>query len=74
MSRKQKKTKIKYDPEIMNSILNQPGVKEKVDELTPDELRQFKNLLVTNGTYNRHVIARQKKMVRDMWNAPGVRN
>jgi hypothetical protein len=68
MSRKQKKTKLSYDPAIMDELLSQPGVKEKVDELTPDELRTFKLMLVRNGHYQRLVSARQKRLLRSMIN------
>lgn len=66
MSRKQKKPKPGYDPAIMDEILNQPKVKEMVAELTPDELKQFKLLLVQNGMYGKHVRMKQNKLLRSL--------
>ena len=66
MARKQKNRKLSYDPVLMDEILNQDGVKEQVDALTPNELKEFKLLLVHNGTYGRHVRRRQRVLLRNL--------
>lgn len=67
MSRKQKK--FKFDPILMDEILNQPDVKELVAALEPDELKEFKLLLVRNGVYGRHVRRKQKAFIDNALNS-----
>lgn len=58
--------KADYDPEIMAQLLAEPGVIEKVAQMTPDEQDLFKVLLVNAGTYKRYVYEQQKKQIREM--------
>lgn len=62
------KRKPKYSPVIMNELLNEPTVKEKVDQMTPDEVKMFKDFLVTQGTYARYVLHKQRQALIDAWN------
>jgi hypothetical protein len=43
------------DETIMNELLEQPGIKENVEKMTPAELDYFKTLLVCNGIYAQYV-------------------
>lgn len=52
----------------MNELLNEPTVKEKVDQMTPDEVKMFKDFLVTQGTYARYVLHKQRQALIDAWN------
>lgn len=53
------KHKSKVDPKIMAELLAEPGVKEKVEKLTPGELALFKKLLVSQGIYSQY--AKERK-------------
>lgn len=55
------KSKPRYDPKIMKELLDEPTVKEKVAQMSPDETEMFKSLLVSQGTYARYVLERNKK-------------
>lgn len=59
MPNKQKRPE--YDPKIMDELLNKPTVKEKVAQMSPDEIEMFKSLLVSQGTYARYVLERNKE-------------
>lgn len=63
-----KQKKLKYDPKVMDELLSAPGVKVQADQLTPDELEMFKSLLVSQGTYARYVLEKQKQALKDAWN------
>ena len=49
----------KVNPEILQRLLSEPGVKEFVTRMTPGELELYKNLLVSQGIYAQY--ARGKK-------------
>lgn len=49
------------DPVIMQDLLDSPGVKENVAQMTPEMLAYFKELLVSQGIYARFVIERKSK-------------
>ena len=49
-----------YDQEIMNELLNQPGVKENVEKMKPEVLEWYKELLVGEGIYAKYVKERNK--------------
>lgn len=51
----------KYDPKIMAELLDQPDVKEQVDQMQPEMLEWFKELLVSQGIYSRYVKERRKR-------------
>ena len=43
------------DPGIMQELLDSPGVKENVAQMSPQVLAYFKELLVKQGVYARFV-------------------
>jgi Zn-dependent oligopeptidase len=57
---------IKVDETIMAELLEQPGIKEQVDQMTPEMLEWFKELLVSQGVYARFVSERQNQQVKQM--------
>ena len=50
----------KIDPEIMDELLNTPEVKPLVQDMTPETLAWYKDMLVSMGIYNRYVEERKK--------------
>ena len=50
-----------YDETIMSELLKQQKVRNKVLKMTPDELKLFKELLVTTGIYTQYCLQRGKK-------------
>ena len=46
--------KTKVDEKIMAELLEQPGVKENVAQMTAAELAMFRDLLVRGGIYARY--------------------
>lgn len=46
----------KYDPEIMQELLDKVGA--RVKQMTPKELEYYKELLVSEGIYARYVLDR----------------
>ena len=51
---KRKKRQVKVNPEIMQALLDEPGVKEHVERMTQDELELYKKLLVSQGIYSQY--------------------
>lgn len=49
------------DDEIMEEILNKPEVKKETEGMTPSVLAWYKELLVSEGIYDRYVRERSKK-------------
>jgi hypothetical protein len=49
-----------YDPEIMNELLKQPGVKKNVKKMKPETLEWFKELLVSQGIYSKYIRERKE--------------
>lgn len=47
--------KIKVDPEIMQSLLDEPEVRKHVERMTQGELELYKKLLVSQGIYSQYV-------------------
>lgn len=56
----------KYDPEIMQELLDKVGV--RVQLMTPKELEFYKELLVSQGIYARYVLERNKQKLKEAWN------
>jgi hypothetical protein len=54
-----------YDQKIMDELLAEPGVAEKVAVMTAGELDLYKTLIVNQGIYRRYVYERQKKQLRE---------
>jgi hypothetical protein len=50
----------KVDPAIMAELLDHPAVREAVAKMTPDELKFYKELLVSQGIYAKYVKERKK--------------
>ena len=48
-----------YDHEIMKELLEQPEVKESVKDMNPETLEWYKELLVSQGIYDRYVKERK---------------
>ena len=63
-NRKEKGMK-KIDNEIMQKLLNEPGVKENVEKMTPDELKFYKKLLVDQGIYAKYVREQKQKLFEE---------
>lgn len=55
------KQNIQVDPEIMAELLEQPEVKKEIEVMTPEVLAWYKELLVSEGIYQRYVEERGKK-------------
>ncbi len=47
--------KVKVDPAIMNELLEKPEIAKQVKAMNPETLRAFKQLLVSEGFYQRYV-------------------
>ena len=58
---KKPKRQPEVDPAIMAELLAQPGVREQVEQMTPDELDWYKELLVSEGIYKQYVKERKKR-------------
>lgn len=58
--------KLAYNEEIMNALLSEKGVVEKVARMTEKELDFFKRLLMKQGTYQRYAIEYQKKQMKEI--------
>ena len=54
-----KRTQLIVDEEIMNELLSKPEVRKNVMKMTPDELKYFKELLVSTGTYEKYLKERK---------------
>lgn len=50
----------KINPEIMDELLNTPEVKPLVQDMTPETLAWYKDMLVSMGIYNRYLKERKK--------------
>lgn len=57
MTKKQRRT---VDPAIMAELLAQPGVKEAVAGMTPDEREFYQELLISQGIYARYLKERNR--------------
>lgn len=53
--------KRKVNPRIMRELLEQPGVREPVAQMTADERAWYEDLLVSEGIYDRYVKERKRK-------------
>lgn len=53
--------KIEVDETIMNDLLSQPTVAKDVLKMTPETLRAFKELLVSEGIYSQYVLEYKNK-------------
>lgn len=51
---------MKINEKIMQELLDSPGVKENVAQMTPEVLTYFKGLLVKQGVYARFVQERKQ--------------
>lgn len=51
----------KVNQKILNELLEQPGVKENVEKMTPVELSWYKALLVSQGIYANYVKERRQE-------------
>jgi hypothetical protein len=56
---KKKKRKTKVDPAILAELLEQPEIKTSVDQMTPEARDWYKELLVSQGIYDRYVKERK---------------
>jgi hypothetical protein len=50
-----KQQQVKVDPEIMQELLDEPGVREHVEKMTAQELEFYKRLLVRQGIYAQYL-------------------
>jgi hypothetical protein len=57
----------KVDEKIMQELLDQPGIREKVAEMSPEMVEWFKELLVSQGIYIRFVSEKQDKQVKEIF-------
>jgi hypothetical protein len=57
---------IKVDPQIMDELLQQPGVSENVAQMTPEMLEWFKKLLVSQGVYAKFVYEKNKENLNNV--------
>lgn len=53
--------KRKVDPAILRELLAQPEVAPHVVQMTPEEREWYKQLLVSEGIYDRYVKERKRK-------------
>ena len=44
----------RVDPQVMQELLERPGIQEFVAKMTPEELAWYKDLLVKQGIYARY--------------------
>ena len=50
----------KVDEKIMDELLNTPKAKAETQHMTPETLSWYRDLLVTEGVYDRYVKERSK--------------
>jgi hypothetical protein len=62
VSKRKRNTPKKVDPTILAELLEQPGVKEHVEKMTPRELTWCKELLVSRGIYAQYVKERKERV------------
>lgn len=55
------KQKAQVDPEIMAELLRQPEIAKEIAGMPPDVVDYYKELLVSQGIYDRYVQERQQK-------------
>lgn len=53
----------KYDPEIMQELLDKVGV--RIKQMTPKELEYYIELLVSEGIYARYVLDRNLRKLEE---------
>ena len=57
---------LKIDPKIMQELLDSNGVRQNVARMTPETLGYYKDLLVTDGIYQRFVLEKQQQQLKDI--------
>lgn len=56
-----KQKKLKINKQIIDEICNQPSVKKSYDQMTDDEKKYFRKMLVTTGIYQKYLAERNRK-------------
>ena len=56
----------KVDPTIMQELLDSNGVRQNVARMSAETLGYYKDLLVSDGIYQRFVLEKQQQQLKDI--------